>query len=116
MESGLPEISNRADISIRQEDEVVTVAGVGSLDLTNVQEFREALEKSLNSADELSVDLRQVVFIDTAILEYLAKAAKKMIARDKRLQILAAEGSQPLRVIRTVGFCHIMDVAAEVKS
>ena len=113
MESGVPEISNRADVTIRHEKGAVTVAGTGSLDLTNAQEFREALETASDSADELSVDFRLVMFIDTAILEYLARAAKKMIARDKRLRIIATEGSQPLRVIRTVGFGDIMDVAAE---
>lgn len=99
-----------AEISVIREGEKVTVTGAGALDLTNAQRFREGIVTASLTADDVVADLRGAIFIDTAILEYLAKAAKAMLSRGKRLKVVVSEKSHPLRVLRTVGFGELMDI------
>ncbi len=101
-----------AEISIVREDGKVTVVGGGFLDFLNAREFKEGLADAAATADEVVVDLRNAVFIDTAILEYIAAAGKKLLDRQKRLKVVATRQSQPLRVVEMVGLGALMDIEA----
>jgi anti-anti-sigma factor len=101
------------EINVTRNGPEVIVKGTGALDLSNAKELRLALDGATMSAESVVVDLRSAVFIDTAILECLARAGKAMIERGKRLKILTSELSHPLRVLRTVGFSALVDIVAE---
>jgi len=104
---------NAAEITISAEGSTVTIKGAGSLDLTNAQRFREGLVSASASAEEVVVDLRSAVFIDTAILEYIARGAKTMLDRGKQLKVLVRDNSHPQYVLKTVGFEELMDIRAD---
>jgi len=91
----------------------VIIKGRGELDLSNADELRLALHDASKSAENLAVDIRTVGFIDTAILEYLARAATDMLKRGKRLKVLVSAGSHPLHVLKTVGFPDLMDIVED---
>ncbi len=88
----------------------VTIVGIGSLDLTNAQRFREELARASETANSVTVDLTRSNFIDTAILEYLARAARMMLKRDRRLKVVVADATHPQHVLRIVGFAAVMDI------
>jgi anti-anti-sigma factor len=102
-----------AEIDVIENGSETTVRGTGALDLSNAQELKKGLDSATSSADSVVVDLRSAVFIDTAILECLARAGKRMMERNKRLKVVTLEHSHPLRVLRTVGFSALMDIVAD---
>jgi anti-anti-sigma factor len=104
---------SRAHISIVQDDAGVTVVGGGSLDITNCREFTEGLKQASRTAGSVVVDLRTADFIDTQIVQDLAKAAVTLMDRGKRLKVFASKEKYPLRVIHLSGFDSIMDVVVE---
>jgi|GEM_PF-847365 len=100
-------------IDINGDDKEAVIVGGGALDLTNSTDLWKGLSRASESAESVVVDLRQAVFIDTAVLEHLAKAGRTMIGRNKRLKVLTALDQQPLYVLKTVGFSSLMDIVAE---
>lgn len=106
-------MSDTAHITIAADESGVTITTAGALDLTNTQKLSEELQRAALSVDNVVVDMRPAVFIDTAVLTYLAKAAKTLLARDKRLKVVVKRGSHPHRVLETVGFGDVMDIMVE---
>lgn len=104
---------SKAEISIVQDDTLVTVVGGGSLDITNCREFTDGLRHASRTAEHVVVDLRTADFIDTQIVQDLAKAAVTLMDRGKRLKVIASQEKYPLRVIHISGFDSIMDVVVE---
>jgi anti-anti-sigma factor len=104
---------SKGQISVVENDSVVTVIGGGSLDITNCREFTDGLKHVSRTAESVVVDLRQADFIDTQIVQDLAKAAVTLMDRGKRLKVLASQEKYPLRVIHISGFDSIMDVVVE---
>jgi anti-anti-sigma factor len=102
-----------AQIEIVEDGSHVTVVGGGSLDLTNSLQFHDGLRKASEAAEQVTVDLRTADFIDTAIVQDLARAGVTMLKRDLRLKVLSREGAYPLRVLRISGFEGIMDIEVE---
>lgn len=106
-------MSDVALIEIVEDDTQVTVVGSGSLDLTNSKEFHDGLRKASENVDNVTVDLRNADFIDTAIVQDLARAGVVMLKRNLRLKVIARENAYPLRVLRISGFEAIMDIEVE---
>lgn len=104
-----------AHIEIIEEADQVTVIAGGSLDLTNSQEFHDGLKNASEIAGKVIVDMRTSDFIDTAIVQDIARAGVKMLKRNLRLKVIAREGAYPLRVLRISGFETIMDIEVEPK-
>ena len=102
-----------AQIEIVEDGAQVTVVGGGSLDLSNSMVFHDGLKKASETVDNVTVDLRTADFIDTAIVQDLARAAVIMLKRGLRLRVLSREGAYPLRVLRISGFEGIMDIVVE---
>lgn len=102
-------------IVVLYSDLGVIIVGRGELDLSNAEELKLALQDASKTAENLTVDIRIAEFIDTAILEYLARAATDMLRRGKRLQVLVSAGSHPLYVLKTVGFLELMDIVEDDK-
>jgi anti-anti-sigma factor len=103
----------RVTVEVEEDGTNITITGSGELDLTNAQELRDPLSIAAATAENVTIDLRAAAFIDTAILECLARAAKTMLGRNKRLKVIAAENSHPLYVLETVGFAALMDIVVE---
>jgi anti-anti-sigma factor len=99
-----------AQISITGDDTQVTIDAGGTLDLTNTAELQDGLRQAAMSAEKVTVDMRDADFIDTQVVQDLARAAVTMLKRGKRLKVIASETGYPLRVIRISGFENIMDV------
>lgn len=78
--------------------------------LWNSDEFRDALENASRSAESVTVDLREAVFVDTAILQYLARSAVSLDRRGKRLRVAVAPGGHPERALEVSGLAAFMDV------
>jgi len=99
-----------AQIEIARDGGHVTVTGGGMLDLTNSQAFHEGLLDAAASADSVTADLRHAQFIDTAIVQDLARAAVKLRDRGKRLKVIVSAEAYPRRVLDISGFDVLMDI------
>lgn len=77
----------------------------------DVSRLNLALDHALIAGGGLIVDLREVEFIDTAILACLAKYAKSLSDTECRMKVKVRHESHPDCVLKTVGFSHIMDIA-----
>ena len=95
----------------RTGDEAI-VSVDGDLDLTSVGAFHTAVDSLLASQDRkrLIVDLRDTDYIDSAGLEQLLVANRKLAARGERLRVRVLPGSQPQTVLTITGFTAVMDV------
>ena len=102
-----------AAVSVKRDGGVATIAGSGSLDFMNSQEFRDQLMRASDEMDGVSADLRGAFFIDTAILAYLAQSAKTLRLRGKQLRVVVREGSHPERVLRLSCFGQLMEIESE---
>lgn len=100
-------------VTVEGNDRDAAIVGGGALDLTNSSELWEKLSHASQTADSVVVDLTPAVFIDTAVLEYLAKASKTMLRRNKRLKVVATKDKQPLYVLQIVGFDSLMDIVVD---
>lgn len=99
-----------AKITVAKENSTVKITCRGALDLTNASHLQESLAQAVETADVVTVDMSQAIFIDTAVLSYLAYGAKVLLGRGKRLNVVVKAKSQPLRVLETVGFTSLMNI------
>ncbi|MBI2844827.1 MAG: STAS domain-containing protein [Armatimonadetes bacterium] len=95
---------------MKEEYGRIIVAADGSLDFTNTREFWETLKTAATTADDVVLDLRSVFFIDTAVLEYIARAGRAMQQRDKRLKVVVLDQSHPQRVLHLSHFQELVDI------
>lgn len=102
-------------LSIMSNDAKVVLTCTGAMDLQNSEEFRDKLMEAADSTKDVVVDFRSVIYIDTAILTGLAKAAKKMRERGKRLKLLLSDKTHPQRTIEITGFSIMLDAIIEPK-
>lgn len=91
----------------------VVIRGDAIADLTNSSRFSNQLKLAALAGEHVVVDLRNTRFIDTRIVHDLATAAITLLRRDKRLKVLTAEKTHPLRVLRISDFWSIMDISIE---
>ncbi len=96
--------------SIVRDADGVTFVGTGPLDYYNDDDFREPLIRAAESEENVTVDLRNVGYIDTHVVADLAKAAQKMRSRGLRLKALLQEDTHPFRVFQMIGLPIIIDV------
>jgi anti-anti-sigma factor len=84
----------------------------GDLDLTNIASFQSTVEKAFGILDgkKLIIDLRETDYIDSAGLEQLLAANRKLSSGDDRLLVRVREGKQPQTVLAITGFNAVMDV------
>jgi anti-anti-sigma factor len=106
-------MDDAAQISITADDQRAIVVGGGALDLTNSEEFHDGLRKVSETLDDVTVDLREAFFIDTAVVQDLARAAVVMLKRGARLKVMARGTAYPLRVLRISGLESIIDFEVE---
>lgn len=100
-------------IAVEDNGSEVTIVGRGELDLSNAEELGRALRDASTTVEHLTVDIRLAIFIDTAVLEYIARAATNMLNRGKRLKVFVLEDSHPLYILKTVGFQELVDIVID---
>lgn len=106
-------MNSAAEISVMEDGDTITVLGGGTLDLTNCSEFSKSLKEASRSANHVVVDLRQADFIDTQIVQDIARAAVTLMEKGDRLTVMASERKYPLRVIKISGFEGILNLLVE---
>ncbi|HOM73299.1 MAG TPA: STAS domain-containing protein [Armatimonadota bacterium] len=87
---------------------VATIVGSGELDLTKADDLSWALNRAISAGHDIEVDLRNVTFIDSAILSSLATAGKTLADSGKRMTVIVSPDSYPLYVLNLVGFHCLM--------
>ncbi len=94
----------------------IEVETQGDLDLTTVQTLDKQLAQSIEAikaapdAERLILDLRKLVFIDSAGLALLIKVSKELGALNRTLQVVVSKGSQPERILKIGHFDRILDL------
>ena len=99
-------------VKTTQTSEEVCISVEGDLDLASVATFQKAVEKALETREgrKLVVDLRETSYIDSAGLEQLLIANRKLAAEGDRLLVRVEQGRQPQTVLAVTGFSAVMDV------
>ncbi len=103
-------MSEENSIRVDYEGECMVITASGILDLTNSAAFRDNLRRGAEKAENVRVDFVHALFIDTAVIHYLAVAAKTLMERDRRMKVIVRRGSHPDRVLSIVGFGVLMDI------
>ncbi|TFV87450.1 STAS domain-containing protein [Blastococcus sp. CT_GayMR16] len=102
------------DVSVAGPAVVVTAAG--EIDSTSAPLLRQHLESLLDSdVRELTVDLGQVSFLDSAGLCVLATAHRRAVRQDVRMRVLASSRAviRPLQITGLWELLHAEQVAAD---
>ena len=108
-------MDTKPEISVTRKGNDVTIAATGDLDIFNSKEFHDTLLEAAQTADNVTVDFRYTHYIDTAILADLATGANRMRARGKRLRVMLAEPTHPLRTLQITGFSAVLELVVEPK-
>lgn len=92
------------------EEIVLSVAG--ELDLTSIDSFKIAMNKALEECGEVKfvIDLQQTDYIDSAGLEQLLVANRRLGTIGDRLIVRVKPNSQPQTVLMVAGFGTVMDI------
>ena len=104
------------EISIHKWTHGIEVETRGDLDLTTVQRLDRLLTQSIEeikgspAAEHLILDLRKLVFIDSAGLALLIKVSKELSGINRTLQVVVARSSQPERILKIGHFDKILEL------
>lgn len=93
----------------------ISVSVDGDLDLSTIASFQSAVQQALEQRDDRSliIDLRRTDYIDSAGLEQLLVANRKLMAQGSRLSVSVRPGSQPKSVLTVTGFDSVMEVSSD---
>ena len=88
----------------------VTVTAAGEVDSTSAPVLRERLDALLDGgAQEITIDLAAVTFLDSAGLCVLAAAYRRASGQDVRLRVLAASRAV-IRPLQITGLWNLLQV------
>ena len=102
------------DVSVAGRAMIVTAAG--EIDSTSAPELRQQLDALLDEGiGELTVDLRQVSFLDSAGLCVLATAHRRAVRQDVRMRVLASSRAviRPMQITGLWELLRAEQVAAD---
>ena len=102
------------DVSVAGPAMIVTAAG--EVDSTSAPVLRQHLDALLDSdVGELTVDLRQVSFLDSAGLCVLATAHRRAVRQDVRMRVLASSRAviRPMQITGLWELLRAEQVAAD---
>jgi anti-sigma B factor antagonist len=86
-----PRTSDLVTIDVSVAGAAMIVTATGEVDSTSAPVLRQHLDALLDGeVDELTVDLRQVSFLDSAGLCVLATAHRRALRQDVRMRVLAS--------------------------
>lgn len=100
------------NVTERREGGHCRLEAAGEIDLSNVSRFARALATAVAdpAVKSLVLDLRQVVYMDSAGLRALNDARLTLTGRGERLGLALSKGSKPDRVIDMSGLTRYMDI------
>src|SRR4051794_37521991 len=83
----------------------------GEYDLANVDQVDEALDKAFNAGSTVILDLQEVTFIDSMVMDVIAKARLRAMSSGgaRRLAVVVERDSHTERVLH-VGLDHYLDL------
>jgi anti-sigma B factor antagonist len=105
--------SDLVAIEISPPGPSVRVTAVGEIDSTSAPVLRDRLEYLLDGdAQELTIDLTGVTFLDSAGLCVLASAYRRASGEDRRLRVLASSRAviRPLQITGLWDLLHVEKV------
>ena len=94
------------DISLNNENSVLTVEVSGRVDTTTAPELEKAVFDNIDSANELVLDLKDMAYISSAGLRVMLKAHKLMSAQGSL--IIKNVQSDVMEVFEMTGFSDIL--------
>ena len=119
MTAPMPEPStDLVTISVSVAGPTTVVAAAGEIDSTSAPVLRQHLEALLDGdVTDLTVDLGQVSFLDSAGLCVLATAHRRAVRQDVRMRVLASSRAviRPLQITGLWELLHAEQVAADEK-
>jgi anti-sigma B factor antagonist len=87
-------MTDLAQISVRDEDDLRVVAVAGEVDASNAEDLRAAALAELpNSARGLILDLRELSYIDSAGIAFIFEAAERLGRRGQGLALVVVPGA-----------------------
>ncbi|MGN6796893.1 MAG: STAS domain-containing protein [Gaiellaceae bacterium] len=95
-------------ISVSQADGMVVVRLEGEFDLVNAQALAERLNHALTDAKAVIVDLDDVTFIDSTVIQVLVRTARTATEERKRLVLQLEAAAIVGRAIEIVGIERIL--------
>lgn len=99
-------------LELLREGEAATVVGRGELDLKIAPELDIMLQEAIASSKLVAVDLRDVDFIDSAIVKSMVDAGRTLYDRGVMLNVVVSAESQPEYVMGIAGFDDVINVDA----
>jgi anti-sigma B factor antagonist len=108
--------SELVTIDVSAVGPATVVTAVGEIDSTSAPLLRQHLEALLDGGvDELTVDLRQVSFLDSAGLCVLATAHRRAVRQDVRMRVLASSRAviRPMQITGLWELLRAEQVAAD---
>jgi anti-sigma B factor antagonist len=96
-----PSTNDLVSVSVSGTDQAVCVTAAGEVDSTSAPVLRQQLEAVLDGdVRELTVDLGQVTFLDSAGLCVLAAAHRRAVRKDVTMRVLASSRAviRPLQI------------------
>jgi anti-sigma B factor antagonist len=111
-----PSSSELVTIDVSGTGPVQTVTAVGEIDSTSAPILRQHLDALLDAGlDELTVDLRQVSFLDSAGLCALATAHRRAVRQNVRMRVLASSRAviRPMQITGLWELLRAEQVAAD---
>jgi anti-sigma B factor antagonist len=111
-----PSSSELVTIDVSGAGSVQTLTAVGEIDSTSAPILRQHLDALLDAGlDELTVDLRQVSFLDSAGLCALATAHRRAVRQNVRMRVLASSRAviRPMQITGLWELLRAEQVAAD---
>jgi anti-sigma B factor antagonist len=103
-----PSSSELVTIDVSGAGSVQTLTAVGEIDSTSAPVLRQHLDALLDEGvDELTVDLRQVSFLDSAGLCALATAHRRAVRQNVRMRVLASSRAV-IRPVQITGLWELL--------
>jgi anti-anti-sigma factor len=81
----------------------IVVSLVGEHDVTTAASFERLAVDQLDRCDRLVIDLSQVVFVDSSVINAFVRVARQARPRGVTFQVVAAPGSHVHRVLGVMG-------------
>lgn len=106
-------MTEAADITVDSDGDQVMVAGRGELNLHTASEFKNALKSALASGKGIQIDLRNVRFIDSAIMACLVETGKTLKRAGRELCVIVARDSHPEYSLRIAGLKMLMKIVVD---
>jgi anti-sigma B factor antagonist len=105
--------SDLVTIEITGDSATTVLTAAGEIDSSSAPTLRSRLDAVLDDGVQaLTIDLRQVTFLDSAGLCVLAAAHRRAVREGRRLSVLATSRAV-VRPMQITGLYALLDVAAE---